>query len=337
MGSKAFQILQLGAEATQFTPVTATTKWVGPGGNFTDVDSQTFVDENVGIVGGVDHSYSPSRLTTLETNETEANFEQTLYALRASIAEPTPTQDGAGTDYIYNFPLLDTTDPLYTSLKMFTAEYGDSVQYQRSAGMVCSDWELKGKAEGAWKFSSKWFGRTVANISQTGSVARPTVEDVLFQKTKVYLDAVGGSFGATQLALSLLECNIKCVTGWYPIFTADGNLYYSIPGFDSDKYMLTAEMTMLVNSSVIAERTNWENRTSRLLQLKSEGAAIGTPGTTYSVKTLIQNYAGRWESFSSLDNQNGTSIVKATFRNLYSTVKADRGNIIFVNELSSLP
>lgn len=337
MGSKAFQILQLGAESTQFTPVTATTKWVGPGGSFTDVDNQQFVDENVGIVGGVDHSYSPSRLTTLETNETEANFEQTLYALRGSVREVAGVQDGTGSDYIYNFALHDTVDPLYTDLKMFTGEYGDSVQYQRSAGMVCSDWELKGKAESAWKFTSKWFGRTVANITKTAGVARPTVEDILFQKTKIYLDAVSGNFGTTQLALSLLECNIKCVTGWYPIFTADGNLYYSIPGFDSDKYMLTAELTMLVNSSVVAERTNWENKTSRLLQLKSEGADVATPGTTYSKKTLIQNYAGRWESFGSLDNQNGTSIVKATFRNLYSTVKADRGNIIFVNELSSLP
>ena len=337
MGSKAFQILQLGAESTQFTPVAATTKFRGPGGTFTDNRNMVFPKEDAGIVGGTDRSYVPAVLAELETSETEVTFEQTPVVMNASVRSVAGVQDGVGTDYLYNYALHDTADPLYTDLKTYTAEYGDSVQYQRAAGMVCSEWEMKGKGESAWKFTSKWFGRQAANVTKTAGVALPTVEDALFQKTKVYLDAAGGSFGGTQLALSVLEANIKCTTGWYPIYTADGNLYYSIPGFDSEKYELTAELTMLVNTAVITERTNWESQVTRLLQLKTEGAALGTPGTTYSVKTMIQNYAGKFEMFNSLDNQNGTSIVKATFRNLYSVTKADRGNVLFVNELSALP
>jgi len=337
MGTKAFQILQLGREATKGLNVAATTKWRGPGGTFRDMRDLVFPQEDIGIVGGTDRSYTPKLLAEFETAETEVTYEQTPHILEASVVGATATQDGSGTDYLYNYPLIDTAEPDYTTLKSYSAEYGDSTQYEEASFCLCSEWEMKGKTEEAWKFTSKWFGRQVDNATKTAGVAIPTVNDALFQKTKLYMDVVSGSFGATQISSNLLEASVKCVTGWYPIYTGDGTLYWTLPGFDSEKYSITVDLTFLVNAAAISQRDLWKAETPRLMQLKTEGSAIGTPGTTYSVRTILQNYAGKWQNFDSFGAQNGMSIVKATFLNRYNSTKADRGNILFVNELTALP
>jgi len=341
MASRAFQVLQLGRESTQFTAVAATTKWRGPGGTFRDARERQFPQENIAIVGGTNRSYDPFYLAEFETAETPVTFQQSPLVFDSSFGEATATQDGAGTDYLYNYPLFDTSDPDYTTLQTHTAEYGfgsSADQYEEAEGCIVSEWEMKGSSKGAWMITSKWFGRQVTKTTMTGSVAAPSVTEALFQKTKIYLDAVSGSFGATQISSTLLEASVKCTTGWEPLFTGSGNLYYDIPVFNSDKYEIMLDLTFLVNSSAIAQRDLWLAKTPRLLQLKTEhSTAVATPGTTYTYPTLIQNYAGQWTTFGSLDNQNGTSIVKATFRNAYDETKADRGNILFVNEVTAMP
>jgi len=337
MGTKAFEILQLGREATPGTNVAATTKWRGPGATFRDAREVIFPNEDIGIVGGTDRSYTPSVLAEFDTYETEVTFEQTPHVMEASIATATPSADGAGTGKIYSYPLHDTVEPVYTVLKTYSAEFGDSSQYEEASFCVCSEWELKGKAEEAWKFTSKWFGREVANTTKTAGVAIPTVFDALFQKTKLYVDVVSGNFGTTQITGTFLEATVKCVTGWYPIFVGDGDLFFKEPGFDSEKYSLTVDFTFLMGTAAAAQRDLWRLETPRLLQMKTEGPALTSAGTTYTFRTLIQNYAGKWQMFDPISTQNGTSIVKASFLNRYNATKADRGNIIFVNELASLP
>lgn len=337
MASKSFQTLQLGRESTQGTNVAATIKWAGPGATFRDARKMELPMEDVGIVGGTDRSIMPSVLAEFDTNETEVTFEQFPNILEASFVAATPSADGVGSGKIYNYPLFDTAEPDYTTLKSYSAEFGDSIQYEEASFCLCSEWELKGKSESAWKMTSKWFGREVANTTKTAGVAASTVSSALFQKTKMYIDAVSGSFATTQISATLLEANIKCVTGWYPIYTGDGNLYWTLPGFDSDKYSIQIDLTLLMNSSAVAQRDAWRLETPKLLSLKTEGAAVATPGTTYTYKTLLQNYAGKWQSFDPISTQNGTSIVKASFINRYNATKADRGNIIVVNELASLP
>jgi len=337
MASKSFQTLQLGRETVQGTNVPATIKWAGPGASFRDGLKMEFPMEDIGIVGGTDRSFIPSVLAEFDTNETELTFEQFPNILEASIVAATPAADGAGTDKIYTYPLIDTAEPDYTTLKAYSAEFGDSNQYEEASFCLCSEWELKGKTESAWKMTSKWFGRQVANTTKTAGLAASTVSSALFQKTKLYVDAVAGSFGATQIASTLLEANIKCTTGWYPIYTGDGNLYWTLPGFDSEKYNIQIDLTLLMNSSAVAQRDAWRLETPKLLTLKSEGPALTSAGTTYSVKTILQNYAGKWQSFDPISSQNGTSIVKASFINRYNATKADRGNIIVVNELTTLP
>lgn len=337
--SKAFQVLQLGREVTPGTNVPATTVFRGPGANFIDSRGIVFKDENIAIVGGVNETYTPRVLAEFETIETEVSFEQTPHIMEASIATATPAADGVGSGKIYDYPLHDTVDPLYTVLKTYSAEFGDpGAQYEEASYCVCSEWELTAKAEEAWKFTSKWFGREVTNTTKTAALTAPTINYAKFQKTKMYLDAVSGNFGSTQVAAGTLqEVSVKCVTGWYPYFSAEGELYFTKPLFDSSRYSIILEMTLLLESVAVAQRDLWRLETPRLLQLKTEGSALVTPGTTYTYRTMIQNYAGKWSKFDPISSANGTSLVKGTFINAYDSTEANRGNILFVNELAALP
>lgn len=336
MGTKAFQVLQLGREAIPGTNVAATTKWRGPGAAFRDARKMVFPNEDIGIVGGTDRSYTPSLLAEFDTAETEMTFEQTPHVMEACFGTATPGADGAGSGKIYDYVLPDTAELAYTSLKTYSAEFGDSTQYDEASFCVCSEWELKGKTEEAWKFASKWFGQQSDNATKTAGVAIPVVNDALFQKTKLYIDAVSGSYGTT-LAGTMLEANVKCVTGWYPLFAGNGNLYFKQPAFDSEKYMITVDITFLMETAAITQRDLWKSETPRLITLKTEGSALTSAGTTYTYRTILQNYAGKWQSFEAMNSQNGTSIIKASFLNRYNATKADRGNITFVNELAALP
>lgn len=336
--SKAFQVLQMGAETTKGTNVAADIIFRGPGGVMRDARDTVFKDENIAIVGGVDETYTPKVLAEIETAETEVSFEQFPHVLEASILSETPAQDGVGSGYIYDYALLDTTDPAESALKAYSMEYGDpGAQYEEASYCLCSEWEMKGVAEQAWKFTSKWFGREVANTTKTAGLSVPSVDYALFQTSKLYLDAVSGNFGTTQISATFLEATIKCVTGWKPLFTGDGEKYFTSAYFDSEAYSITVDLLLRLNASSVAQRDLWRLQTPRLMQIKSEGATLGTPGTTYSKKTMIHNYAGKWSMFESISSQNGMSIVRASFNNRYNATKADRGNIILVNELTALP
>jgi hypothetical protein len=99
---------------------------------------------------------------------------------------------------------------------------------------------------------------------------------------------------------------------------------------------VTIDVTFEHNASAVAEKANWRAETVRLLQLKWEGSTVATPGTTYSVHTLIVNLAGKWESFDALSDQDGNDIVTGTFRGKYSSTDSLFGQFIVVNELTAL-
>ena len=69
---------------------------------------------------------------------------------------------------------------------------------------------------------------------------------------------------------------------------------------------------------------------------RSEGSALGTPGATYSKKTMVIDLSGTWESFAALADENGNDTVTATFRARYDTTAAHFATIVVVNEDSSL-
>lgn len=323
--------VQMGRETTAGTAVPATLLFRGYG-IMDDQREVMFPEERIGIFSGVDRSYIPRYMAAMSFQPNESTFEMLPHVLEAGIQTVTPAQDGSGSGYIYTYDLPETAAP---TIQPYTLEGGDNQQAEEMEYSFVNNFTLAGNAGEAWMLSSEWLGRQVTNTTFTPGLSVPDVSDMLFQKTKIYIDDVDGSFGGTQKTMTLLSASLAYTTGLIPKFTADGHLYFSFVQTTAPEALLT--LTFEHDATAVAEKTNWRNQTARLIRLLCEGDALTTTGSAYSAKTMIIDLAGKWESFDPLGDQDGNMISQATFRGRYNATAAEFGKIIIVNELSSLP
>jgi hypothetical protein len=326
--------IQMGGESTAGTPVAATTIWRGKGW-IDDQHEVRFPDENVGILIGTDRNYVPKYLAALKFDSVPATFEQFPYLLESGVKTVTPSQDGAGSDYISAYPFPTTAAQ---TIKTRTLEGGDNIQCEEVENCFVPDFELSGKANEAWMMAGNWFGRQVTKTTYTGSLSIPTVGEMLFNKSKLYIGAVAGGFaGASLISSTFLEASLKVKTGFYPFFSGDGNLYFTSADFDDTLFEAVLDIAFVHNATAVAEKDAWIAKTARALRIKIEGDAVASAGTTYSVKTALIDLPGKWEKFNAIEAANGKTICRGKFRVRYNATLASAGQITVVNELSALP
>jgi hypothetical protein len=331
MGITLLRKLQLGREVTPGTAVAATTLWRGVAG-LEDKREVVMPKEYVGYLSGIDRTYIPKLQSEVAFDDTEATFEQILHILEAGIATVTPAADGVGTDFIYTYPFPTTSIP---TIKTYTIEGGDNVQEEEIEYCFVQEFKLSGNAGEAWMLSSQWVGRQNTPSTFTPAIAIPTVEDMLFSKTKLYIEAISGVWGTTQKLATLIGASLTYKTGLMAVYTADGQLYFTFHKITQPEVEL--ELTMEYDATAIAEITNWRNQTPRLIELKTEGSAFATPGTLYTYKTMKIDLAGKWASFDPPDDKDGNSVVTGKFIGKYDPTGAKFGQIIVAVELAAVP
>lgn len=330
-GVKALRKLQFGRESVAGTAVASTFIWRGLG---TLADNREVIHdaEDIGYLPGVTRTHIPKFESALTLEETEATYQGLPHILEMGVVAETPAQDGAGTDYIYEYFMPTTTD---TTPKFYTIEGGDNQQAEEVEYCFVQSFVLSGNAGEAWKMSAEIIGRQSINTTFTGALSPVAVEDMLFGKTKLYIDAGGGTIGSTQKTLTLLSATLTVDTGLRPVYTADGNLYFTfVKRIMPD---VTLALTFEHDGTATAEKTAWRAQTTRLIRLLIEGSAVGTPGTTYSVQTAIIDIAGRWETFEAIGEQDGNDIIVATLRGRESIADTLFLDMTVVNELTALP
>lgn len=333
-GIRALRKIQLGLEVTPGTPVAATALWRGKG-TIEDGGEVKFPEEDLGYVSGVDRSYIPMLLAKLSLDEVEATFEQLPYVLAAGVKNVvTGAADGVGTSKIYSYPFPTTSK---NTIKTYTIEGGDDVQEEEMEYSFVEAFKLTGKANEAVMMQSDWLGRQVTPSTYTGSIAVPSVEDILFQKGKLYIDAVGGTIGGTQKSNTFLGMDLSVKTGWKAQPAGDGFLYFSFAKFVGNPVMeILLKITFEHDSTSVAEKAARLAQTPRQIRLDFDGNAVATPGTLYSTKKLRIDLAGKWETFDKLDEDDGNDIVTGTFRARYNSTAALFASITVVNELTAL-
>ena len=332
-GLKALRRIQLGQESVDGTPVVATAIWRGLG-TIEDTREVVFPEEDVGFVSPIDRSYTPKLEGALAMDPIEATFEQLPYILTAGVKDiTTGLADGPGTDLIYAYTFSTTAK---NTIQIFTLEGGDDTQAEEFNYCFVTDFKLEGEAFAAWMMSANWVGREVTPTTFTGSISIPTVEEILFSKTKLYIDAIGGTLGSTQISNTLLSASLDVVTGFKPVPTGDGNLFYSLHAL-KERPQVTLSVTFEHDGSATAEIVNWRAETPQLLRLECEGSAVATPGTLHSNKLLLIDLTGRWESFEKIGEQDGNDVVTGVFRAGYHATPATFAEVTVVNELTTLP
>jgi hypothetical protein len=151
----------------------------------------------------------------------------------------------------------------------------------------------------------------------------------------VYIDATGGTHGTTQVTSTVLGFNLQMNTGIKPIFTMDGDLFFNV--IEYTRPDITLELRFRHNASAVAEYDAWLAQSIRLVRLEFTGPAVATPGTTYSNYTLIIDVTGKYGSFSSIEDEDGNSVVAATLNSRYSPADAHYAEFVVVNEDAALP
>lgn len=174
---------------------------------------------------------------------------------------------------------------------------------------------------------------TVEQWFSTASI--PAVEEILFQKAKLYLDPSTGSWGATLVSNTFLGFDLDYNTGWKGQPAGDGRLDFSFS--KSTKPTGTLKVTFEHDGTATTEKTAWRNKTARLVRILVQGSALTTAGSVYTYKTLIIDVVGRWMDFTVLEDDNGNDTVTGTLEIGYDTTAASAGQIVVVNQLSSLP
>ena len=333
-GIKPLRKIQFGKESTSAkgTAVAATTIWRGMGA-IEDTRVTNFVKEDIGVLPDTTRSYVPKLGAALLLESTEATFEQFPHVLEMSVKYvQTGAADGPGSGKIYTYTLPTTAIP---TLRAYTIEGGDSQEVEEMEYCQVTDFTLTGDEGEAWKLGANLIGRQVSLSSFTTAATLPTVEEILFQKTKLYIDAIGGSFGGTLKSNTLISAQFTYTSGLRQNFTADGNLYFSFLQPVKSEAML--RLTFEHDATGAAAKVDWRAETPKKIRLITTGSAFTTAGSSYSAKTMIIDLCGKWEKFNKIGDRNGNDILEGMFVGGYDETAADFGKVLIVNTLTSLP
>lgn len=344
-GRKKLRKLQWAKETTNGTAVTtATALWRGPGGMLDDGRPVTFPEEWVGIFGSLDRSYIAEITAALSLAETEATFEQLPYLLAMLYGGPvTGVADGSGsTGFKYVTTIPTNTVPTNTS---YTIQGGDDFEVEIMEYAKCVKLVLKGQSKQAVKCQADLIGR---QVSRHGTAFTPTnvsiitVEDALFGKSKLYLDAIGGTIGTTQITNQFLGYEITYEGMWIPKHTGDGNLYWSFAMFvdKAIKGKLTLEHDTAADGSTGIKKL-LRDQTPRLMRIDTIGATYATPGTgttfTGGTKGIRQDLPVKFTKVPPLEDIDGNDTVTVEFESHYNITLGNAGTITVCNEVSALP
>lgn len=336
--SKVMRRVQLGWESTAGTPVAATTIWRGPALKLSNNPKKVIIPEDVGVSAASLRQVTPQISAGYKFPAVEATFEQIGYPFEAGVLKVTsPSADGVGSGKVYTYTPVSGVSAAPVT-RVATIEAGDNVRNERGEYGHCTEISLEGAANDTWKLSSSWALRQVSNMSGglTSGLSVPAAESMLFNSSKFYIDDASGTIGTTQLVNTVIGCKLKIDTGLKAQHTADGNLYFSAVEFVGVK--ITGELTMLLNSTAVAEKAKWEADAVRLLRILIEGSALTTAGTAYSKKTFRANLAMVWTGgWDESGDDNGVGTVKATFAAGYDYTSALFASFVNVNQLASLP
>jgi hypothetical protein len=313
-GIKACRRIQMGKETTPGTAVAATTYWRGTG-TIQDNLTMVFPEEDIGILPGVDRSYIPKTEALLTLESTPATFEQVGYLFQMGVHQTTSTTDANGLKWDYDFPVActDTYSMPTTDLLTMTFEAGDNAQAEEFAYGHVRAFTLSGTAGEALMMSGEVVGRQVSTTTFTGNLSIPDVTEILFSKGSLYVDNCASSDapGNTQVSNEFLNMDLSVNTGWLPVYTADGNIYFSFIKQTMPEVILS--ITFEHNTNAIAQVAAWRAQTAKQIRLQFDGA---------TGNQLIIDIAGKWDNFEKIGERDGNDVITGTFRGRYNSTAA---------------
>jgi hypothetical protein len=327
-GTKNLRKLQIGEEGTAGSAVAATHMMRSVEG--TGEDQRTIAQrmESLGLYLVDTSSYYVPQEHAVINIEGAATFEQIGWVFDCSVLSVDGVKDGDGTGYTYTFTLPTTGA---NTFKSATIEWGDDTEQWESAYCVVPTWTLSGAPGEAWKIAAEWHGRSVATCDFT-SLSVPTVEEILFNKHEIWIDAAG-SIGSNEKTATLLDCSLTWADG-IKFHWGDGAVYF-------DEALarpptITLDMTLEYNATGDAEYDAYLAQTARAIRIKTLGSAFATAGTTHTYHTLQIDLYGVYTKCSKIDERDGNDIISISMNCGYDGTASSAGQILLVVEDSDI-
>jgi hypothetical protein len=237
---------------------------------------------------------------------------------------------------IYTIPMESvwTFTPAKTAAGTFdayTIEAGDDVQAVEVEYCMASKITISGGMAAPVTVTVDMFGRQVANTTFTSGLTPPTVETILGQKAKLYIDAETGTMGATEKSNSLISWTYTIETGLYAKRYGNGHIYFTAYGEKGAK--ATLQVTAAFNSDINTERASMDGETQRLVRVEAEGTTISA-----SAKKLTMDICGVYMpgSFKLLDERDGEDIVTFTIESMDSPTYGKGFEVTITNALATM-
>lgn len=332
--------VQMGLESVFGTEVNATTILRGDKATIATNDEIIRPDEGVGRARGVGRYLVTKREASIDIPEAPATTEQLPHFFDSFFGTATPTQDGAGSDYIYTYTIWDSG--AFPTNDTFTLEGGDEQQYYLVTGAIVDTLTISGESGSPLNRAVTMIGQNRGTTTATGGLSVPAVTKLLFGNCTLYVDDVGTGFGNTAISgLRNVEVTFEKIAehkydGLYVTTPANG--VYSNRIGPADGYAITITWTQIHNAASVTEYTNYLNETPRAVRLECTGTAVTTPGTTYSNRLFRVDLPGTYDPVGDFpENDNGESTRTFTLINHYDSTLATAGTVTIVNELSVLP
>ena len=95
-------------------------------------------------------------------------------------------------------------------------------------------------------------------------------------------------------------------------------------------------MVLEHDAAAIALVADFEANTTKVFRLQWEGSLLGT-GATYTVKTLILDFACVITGVDALTDEEGNGVITINFESGYSITDTEHLTFTVVNELTTLP
>jgi hypothetical protein len=182
-------------------------------------------------------------------------------------------------------------------------------------------------------------GRQVARLGTGFSAATiPAIGEFPTQMGKLYMDAISGAYGTTQISNTLVAWQVDLELRWQPVFTMDGTLAFAYPSYTGHK--VSGTITYLNDTAAdgaTGAMTDFRNQTPKLMRIDLSGPAVTTPGTLYSTKKCLIDLPVKLLNPGPLGNDNGNDIRVFKFRSRYNTTAGNAGKITNVTDLTPLP
>lgn len=309
-----------------------------------DAREVTQVEELVGIFGGTDRSYIPKLSAEIAIGETELTFEQgPLFTAAAGFGTAGGSAYGASgsaVEFVHVIP-VGTINPRQT----FTIEAGDNAEAEVMTYAVVRELTFSFMGGEAVMVESTWQGRdgtrtnAAGSFTNVGTLVDPA-EVVLAGRGTVYINPAvsGASFGQVQgTPGNILGGELTFSDMWAFKFPIDAGRL----DFNTAEYIgctIEGELTFEGWNSgttgalgTAGQKEQWRNQQAQLLRLQWQGGTIPV-GTTYQNKLLRIDLPIKYTEWDVLDDQDGNSIVTASFTSKYNAdvPAAGRGTITWV-------